>query len=59
MIRDSYSKALLETDVTALDKYRMERQKVKEIQQLRKDVAALQDTMRHICQIIDRITEEK
>jgi len=60
MIRDSYSNALLATDVKELDKYRMEKQRVKQIEQLRRDVADLQETVRNICQRIDRIvTEEK
>ena len=60
MIRDSYSNALLATDVKELDKYRMEKQRVKQIEQLRRDVADLQETVHNICQRIDRIvTEEK
>lgn len=59
MIRDSYSNAVLSTDRAALDKYRMEKQRVKQIDQLRKDVADLQETVSNICKIIDRITEEK
>lgn len=59
MIRDSYSNAVLSTDRAALDKYRMEKQRAKQIDQLRKDVADLQETVSNICKIIDRITEEK
>lgn len=59
MIRDSNTKALLETDTIALDKYRMEKQRIRQIDQLRKDVSALQETVQRICNVIDRITEEK
>jgi len=60
MIRDTHSKALISTDKVALDKYRMEKQRVKQIDLLRKDVADLQEKVRNICTIIDRIiTEEK
>lgn len=59
MIRDDHSKALLSVDKSALDKYRMEKQRARQIDQLRKDVADLQKQVSNICQIIDRITEEK
>jgi hypothetical protein len=59
MIRDTNSKAVLSTDRAALDKYRMEKQRVRQIEQLRKDVADLQQTVLNICKIIDKITEEK
>lgn len=59
MIRDTHSNAIISTDRTALDKYRMEKQRVRQIEQLRKDVAELQNTVVNICKILDRITEEK
>ena len=59
MIRDDQSKALLSVDRAALDKYRMEKQRSRHIDQLRKDVADLQEKVSNICKIIDRITEEK
>lgn len=59
MIRDAHSNALIEVDRTALDKYRQEKQRVKQIDQLRRDVADLQQTVVNICKIIDKIVEEK
>lgn len=59
MIRDDQSKALLSVDRAALDKYRIEKQRSRHIDQLRKDVADLQEKVSNICKIIDRITEEK
>jgi hypothetical protein len=59
MIRDAHSNALIEVDRTALDKYRQEKQRVRQIDQLRKDVADLQQTVVNICKIIDKIVEEK
>jgi hypothetical protein len=41
MIRDTHSKALLETDVTSLEKYRKEKKKDREFQQLKDDVQAI------------------
>jgi predicted RNase H-like nuclease (RuvC/YqgF family) len=41
MIRDSHSKALVETDVTELQKYRREKKKEKEFQQLKEEVHSL------------------
>lgn len=59
MIRDTHSNALVSTDRVALDKYRMEKQRIKHIDQLRRDVADLQEKVKNICSAIDRITEEK
>lgn len=59
MIRDVNTNAVLSTDRAALDKYRIEKQRVVQIEQLRRDVAQLQDTVKNICKVIDRITEEK
>lgn len=59
MIRDVNTNAVLSTDKVALDKYRMEKQRVMQIEQLRRDVAQLQETVKNICKVIDRITEEK
>lgn len=58
MIRDTYSHALLATDRKALDKYRIEKQRIKQIEELRRDVANLQEKVAHICKIIDHIIEE-
>ena len=41
MIRDSHSKALVETDVTELQKYRREKKKEKEFQHLKDEVHSL------------------
>ena len=59
MIRDANTNAVLSTDKTALDKYRMEKQRVRQMEQLRRDVADLQQTVSNICKVIDKITEEK
>jgi hypothetical protein len=59
MIRDAHSNALIEVDRTALDKYRREKQRIKQINELRKDVADLKQTVANICKIIDKIVEEK
>lgn len=59
MIRDSHSQALVSVDAVALDKYKQERQRVNQINQLRKEVADLQHKVRDICDIIDKIIKEK
>jgi hypothetical protein len=59
MMRDVGSNALVSTDKAALDKYRIEKQRVRQIDQLRKDIADLQEKVSNICMIIDRIIEEK
>lgn len=59
MIRDSRTQALVSVDAVALDKYKQERQRANQINQLRKEVADLQHKVRDICDIIDKIIKEK
>ena len=55
MIRDSHSKALVETDVTELQKYRREKKKEKEFQQLKEEVHSLRLCINSLCDTIQKL----
>ena len=59
MIRDPSSHALIVTDKAALDKYRREKRRIQEFDQLRRDVAGLQEKIDHICMIIDQLMKRE
>ena len=58
MIRDVNSNALISTDIIARDKYRLEKQRIRQIEKLREDVANLQEKVDNICRVIDKIIRE-
>ena len=55
MIRDTFSKALVETDVTELQKYRTEKKKHKEIQQLKSEIYVLGERIDNLCDTIKKL----
>lgn len=55
MIRDTYSKALVETDVAELNRYRKEKQKDKEFQQLKNDVIFLKERINNLSKTLQQI----
>ena len=55
MIRDSYSNALLETDVLELQKYRREKNRDKEMAQLKRDVASIKECINILRNTISKI----
>lgn len=55
MIRDRHSKALIETDVAELRKYRSQKKKDREFQEIKKDVHELRDCINKICERIQKI----
>lgn len=55
MIRDMYSKALVETDVTELQKYRKEKKKDKEFIELKKEVQQLKSCINTLCDTIKKL----
>jgi hypothetical protein len=59
MIRDKESKALIETDTDALQRYRIEKKKLQEVEQIKKDINIMKDQMKNVITIIDKIMEEK
>jgi hypothetical protein len=58
MIRDSYSKALLETDTAELQKYRREKSRDKEIVQIRRDIQHIIQSINRLNGIIQRREQE-
>jgi len=58
MIRDSQSSALIETDLTELDKYRRDKKKMRELQSLRRDVDELKEMVSRINYVLQKMTEE-
>lgn len=55
MIRDMHSKALVETDVAELQKYRKEKKRDKEFQQLRDEIRALKACINSISEKLNKI----
>lgn len=58
MIRDEQSSALIETDLTELDKYRRDKKKMRELQSLRRDVDELKEMVSRINYVLQKMTEE-
>lgn len=57
MIRDPHSKALVETDTVELMRYRNEKKRQREIDDLKKDVRSLRSCINNLCETIKRIED--
>lgn len=57
MIRDPHSKALVETDAVELAKYRTEKKRQREIDELKRDVVALRSCINNLCEALKRIED--
>lgn len=55
MIRDEKSKALVSNDVAALNKYKMERDRVRKMEQLSKEVIEIRKVLHSVCDRLDKI----
>lgn len=55
MIRDQKSKALINDDVAALNKYKMERDRVRRIENLSKEVVEMRKILNEVCEKLERI----
>lgn len=55
MIRDTHSKALVETDVTELQKYRSKKKREREFSEMKKEINLLKDRINSINEIIKKI----
>lgn len=53
MIRDNSSKALVNNDVSALNKYKIERDKLRQYDRLCQDVIAIKKTLSLLCERLD------
>lgn len=55
MIRDDRSRALINNDIESLNKYRQERDRVRKIEQLSKEVVEMKKILNSVCEKLDRI----
>ena len=55
MIRDAYSKALVETDFLELQKYRREKIRDKELSKLKEDIQSIKESINSLTTVINRI----
>ena len=55
MIRDPMTKALINNDVEALNKYKMERNQSREVQKLSAELAAIKLVLHKVCERIENI----
>ena len=59
MIRDPNTKALINHDAIALNKYKMERNQIRKIENMAKELDEVKTTLAHICEMLNRIDKEK
>jgi len=55
MIRDERTKALINNDVSALNKYKMERERVRNIEKLRFEIVEIKDLLKSLCERLSRL----
>lgn len=54
IIRDKKSKAILNTDLEALNKYKKEREHIRKMELLSKEVKELREILNHVLKIIEK-----
>jgi hypothetical protein len=59
MIRDNESKALIETDVSALNKYRVEKRRLAEFDKIKQEINSLKQEITNVNRLLEKIMEEK
>jgi hypothetical protein len=57
MIRDPHSKALVETDTLELVRYRSEKRRQREIDDIKREVVSLRSCINNLCETIKRIED--
>lgn len=55
MIRDQKTNALVNNDVASLNKYKMERERIKKIERLSLEVIEIKKVLSSLCEKIDKI----
>jgi hypothetical protein len=55
MIRDSHSKALLETDAIELQKYRREKKQDREIETIKRDLMLIKSSINRINDMLEKV----
>ena len=55
MIRDEKTKALINNDVSALNKYKLERDRNRKLENLSKEVTEIKKILNSVCEKLDKI----
>jgi hypothetical protein len=55
MIRDNVSRALVSNDVAALNKYKIERDRIRQVEQLSRDMIEVKKILCSLCERLDKI----
>jgi len=55
MIRDEKTKALINNDVSALNKYKLERDRIRKLENLSKEVTEIKKILNSVCEKLDKI----
>lgn len=55
MIRDQRSKALVSDDAASLNKYKMERDRVRKIEKLSQEMIEIRKVLTSVCERLDKI----
>lgn len=53
--RDNHSQAVLNTDISSLNKYRAERQHYRTVESLKSEVKSIQATLNIVCDRLDKL----
>jgi hypothetical protein len=59
MIRDTHSKALIETDIVELQKYRKEKRRDKEMSDLKTEIRSLKECINSIVKKLEKIEAKR
>jgi|VirMetMinimDraft_7_1064189.scaffolds.fasta_scaffold490582_1 hypothetical protein len=59
MMRDTNTKALLSNDKEKLTKYKAERDQMKKVNTLAKEVAEIKDQLSKICKLLEQTAEKR
>jgi hypothetical protein len=55
MIRDERSKALINNDLSALNKYKVDRDRIRKIEQIYKELPEIKKLLSSLCERLDKI----
>ena len=55
MYRDSKSQALINSDVAALNKYKLERDNTRKMESLSKELTEVKQTLAKLCDVIEKL----
>lgn len=55
MIRDNVSKALVSNDVAALNKYKIERDRIRKVEELTREMTEIKKILSTLCDRLDKV----